>query len=129
MLMLSQVIFLSMIVFMFEFGLNLVVMSLLKAAGWGSQAGCKISPPNDVMLGKLIEYGYYWDKLISIENIISPAIFITIAFRYLYLVNVDIYILMSKYVVCYKVSKALSIKIYYIENFRNFLIKINMFTD
>ncbi|KAF6039383.1 hypothetical protein EB796_002306 [Bugula neritina] len=57
------------------------------------------------MLGKLIEYGYYWDKLISIENIISPAIFITIAFRYLYLVNVDIYILMSKYVVCYKASK------------------------
>jgi len=26
---------------------------------WGSQAGCTISPPNDVMLGKLIEYEYY----------------------------------------------------------------------
>jgi len=66
------------------------------------------------MLGKLIEYGYYGNKLISIENIISHVIFITIAFRYLYLVNAEIYILMSKYVVCYKASKVLFIKIYYI---------------
>jgi len=52
------------------------------------------------MLGKLIEYGYYRNKLISIENINSHIIFITIAFRYSYLVDAEIYILMSQYVVC-----------------------------